>query len=221
MTCAAVLVATCAASAASPVRVALAGPRPVPTVGQPWTATLTVRPSSFGGVVRVVAVGPGRLAVRASGARGSYRARLVFPSAGRWKLTARAGGSTSALGTVTVQRRSLRFVWPTSVAVEPDGALLVVENGRRRILRVEPRSGRVTVLADGLENPFAAVRAPSGDLYLSGGRSLRRLDASGSWHVVATASEDIGPLALAPDGTAFFTTSTRLFRLPRAAARRR
>ncbi len=69
-------------------------------------------------------------------------------------------------------------------------------------------------MADGLENPFAAVRAPSGDLYVSGGRSIRRRDASGSWHLVATASEDIGPLALAPDGTAFFTTSTRLFRLP-------
>lgn len=210
----ALLVATCSASAASPVQVTLAGSRPAVTVGQPWTATLTVRPGSFGGTVRVVAAGPGRLAVRASRTRGSYRARLVFPSAGRWRLTAQAGGSTSVLGTVTVRKPPLRFVWPTSVAVEPDGSLLVVENGRRRVLRVEPRSGRVAVMADGLENPFAAVRAPSGDLYVSGGRSIRRLDASGSWHVVATASEDIGPLALAPDGTAFFTTSTRLFHLP-------
>ncbi|MGZ8782240.1 MAG: Vgb family protein [Gaiellaceae bacterium] len=214
LACGVLAVATCSASAAAPIRVAVAGPRLAATVGQVWTAKLSVSPRSFRGSVSVVAVGPGRVVARASRAGGAYRARLVFPASGRWQLSARAGGSTSRLGAVTVRRPALTFAWPTSVALEPDGSLLVVENGRGRILQVDPVTGRVAVVRDGLVNPFAAVRAASGDIYLSGGRTLRRLDRSGTLHDLVTASEDIGPLTLAPDGDLVYTTSTRLFRLP-------
>lgn len=216
--CGALLVATCTAAAASPVSVALAGSAAVPTIGKPWTAELTVRPRSFGGVVRVIAVGPGRLVVRASGGRGSYRARLVFPSAGRWKLTARAGGSTSRLGSVDVRKPpQLALVWPTSIDLLPNGWLLVVENGRRRVVRVHAATGRMSVIADGLAKPFAAVRAPSGSIYISDGRSLRRLDGRGKPVSVATAEEDIGPIAIAPNGDVFYATGSRLFRLAAGA----
>ena len=49
--------------------------------------------------------------------RGSYRARLVFPSPGRWTLAARAGGAASKLGSVSVRAPGTRlaFVWPTAV----------------------------------------------------------------------------------------------------------
>lgn len=212
----ALVLAACAAGAAGPVRVALDGPRSSATVGRGWTAQLTVRPASFRGTIRLVATGPGRVVGRAIRSGGSYRARLVFPSSGRWTLRARAGASVSALGVVTVRKPPLTLVWPTSVAVEPDGALLVVENGRRRVLRVQPETGRVTAVAEGLANPFAAVRAPSGAIFVTGGRTLRRLDPSGTLHEVATASEDLGPLALSPDGDLLYTSSTRLFRLPAA-----
>jgi streptogramin lyase len=209
----ALVLTACAAGAAAPVRVALDGPRSA-TAGRAWTAQLTVRPTSFRGVIRVVATGPARVAVRATRSGGSYRVRLVFPSSGRWTLTARAGGSVSRVGIVTVRKPPLTFAWPTSVALEPDGALLVVENGRRRVLRVHPETGRVTVVAEGLANPFAAVRAPSGAIFITGGRTLRRLDPAGTLHDVVTADEDIGPLTLSPDGDVVYTSSTRLFLLP-------
>jgi streptogramin lyase len=214
LVCCGLALATCTALAANPVRVTLTGSRTVPTVGQPWTATLTVLPRSFRGTVQVTARGPGRLTGRASRVRSSYRARLVFPAAGRWTLTARAGGSTSRLGSVTVRGPALRFTWPTSVDDQPDGSLLVVENGRARVLLVEPSTGATRMLTTGFEKPYAAVRAPSGSIYVSDGRALKRVDAGGTPQTVATADEDIGPIAIAPNGDVFYTTGTPLFRLP-------
>jgi sugar lactone lactonase YvrE len=213
--CCVLVVATCSASAATRVRVALAGPRAAPAVGQPWTAKLAVRPASFRGTIRITATGPGRVVARASRTKGSYRARLVFPSAGRWHLTARAGGATSRLGSITVRRPALRFVWPTSVDKQPDGSLLVVENGRARVLVVDPVKGGTRVLGSGFEKPYAAVHAPSGSVYVSDGRTVRRV-GGGVPETVATATEDIGPLAIAPSGDVFYTTGESLFRLPAA-----
>jgi streptogramin lyase len=210
----ALLLAACTAFAADSVRVSLAGPRATPTVGRPWTATLMVRPHSFRGEVRVTAAGPGRVSRRASRLKGSYRVRLVFPAAGRWTLTARAGGSTSRLGSVIVRRPALRFTWPTSVDDQPDGSLLVVENGRARVLVVEPATGATRVLTTGFEKPYAAVRAPSGRIYVSDGRALKRVEVGGTPQTVATADEDIGPIAIAPNGDVFYTTGTPLLRLP-------
>jgi streptogramin lyase len=209
-----VLVLATSALAAGSVRVFLTGPRAAPIVGQRWNATLSVRPRSFRGEVRLTAVGPTRVVARASRRKGSYRARLVFPAAGRWKLTARAGGSTSQLGVVTVRRLPpLRFVWPTSVDLQPDGSLLVVENGRARILAVGAGRGGTRVVGSGWEKPFEAARAPSGTIYVSDGRSLKRLEGSGGPQTVATVDEDIGPIAIADNGDVFYVTRTRLFRL--------
>jgi streptogramin lyase len=210
--CGALVVATCTASAATRVRVALTGSSATPTVGQPWTAKLAVRPRSFRGEIRIVAAGPGRVLTRAVRVKGSYRARLVFPAPGRWKLTARAGGSTSRLGSLTVRRPALRLAWPTSVDVQPDGSLLVVENGRARVLVVEPANGGARALSSGFEKPYAVVRAPSGSIYVSDGRALKRVDG-GAAQTVATAGEDIGPIAIGPNGDVFYTTGTPLLRL--------
>jgi streptogramin lyase len=213
--CCALVVATCTASAATRVRVSLAGPRPVPTVGQTWTAQLVVRPRLFRGEIRIAAAGPGRIVARASRVRGSYRARLVFPAAGRWKLTARAGGSSSVLGSVTVRRPASRYAWPTSVDVQPDGSLLVVENGRSRVLVVEPAKGGKRTLTPGFEKPYAATRAPSGSIYVSDGRALKRVEGGAS-QTVATAAADIGPIAIAPDGDVFFSTGPSVSRVSEA-----
>ena len=214
VTLGALVLASSVASAAGPVRVSLAGSRPAPTLGQPWTATLAVRPGSYRGMVRVTATGPARLVARASRVRGSYRARLVFPAVGRWTLTARAGRTTSRLGSVTVRRPpALRFAWPTSVAVQSDGSLLVVENGRGRVVVVQPTAGRTRELASRLAKPYAAVPSPSGDVYVSDGPSLKRLGAGGVAETLATADADVGPLAVAPGGDVFYTSGSRLFRL--------
>jgi hypothetical protein len=168
------------AVAADSVRVSLAGARPVLTVGGAWTARLTVRPVSFRGVVRVSATGPKRIDALASGGRGAYRVRLVFTAAGRWTLTARAGTSTSLLGSVQVGKAAptpLAFVWPTSVEPEPGGSLLLVENGLRRLLRVHPATGRVTEIAS-FTKPYAVERAPSGSIFVNDGPFLRRIDGT-------------------------------------------
>jgi streptogramin lyase len=215
----ALVLATCALAASGPVRVSLSGPQPAPTVGRPWTASLAVRPRSFHGAIQITAVGPTGLVARASRRNGSYRARLVFPAVGKWKLSARAGGSSSQLGSVTVRRPpALRFTWPTSVDVQPDGSLLVVENGGGRVVVVQPASGGTRVLASGLAKPFAAVRAPSGSIYVSNGPSLRRIERTGAAQTVATAGEDIGPIDIGPDGAVFYASGTQLFRLPGGGA---
>src|SRR5262249_43678526 len=92
ITFAAILVVAGQASGTGRVRVSL-GARPAAiTVERAWTAALTVHPASFRGAVRLTATGHGQLHARAAGAHGSYRARLVFPAAGRGALTAPARG---------------------------------------------------------------------------------------------------------------------------------
>jgi sugar lactone lactonase YvrE len=205
------------AAAAAPVHVSLVG-TPAAVVGHAWTAKLAVRPASFRGVVRVTATGPGRLDARATGGRGSYRVRLVFPADGRWTLTARAGGTTSRLGAVQVRPAAtpLTFTWPTSVEAEPDGKLLVVENGAARVLRVDPENGSVTTLTSAIPKPYAVARAPDGHIWVSGGDVLWRLDPSGPV-AVFDAKEDAGPLTVGADGDLFLATKTRVYRLPGGA----
>src|SRR5262249_8144279 len=150
----------------------------------------------------------------ASGGHGSYRARLAFPKAGRWTLTARAGSTTSRLGTVTVRKAAgipISFVWPTSVAVEPGGSLLVAENGLARVMRVGLSTGRVTDVVS-LTKAYAVRRASSGAVYATDGSVLRRIDGSTPVKV-ADSESDIGPLAVAPNGDVYFTTETKLWKL--------
>jgi streptogramin lyase len=206
----------CTAAAAPPVRVAVAGKPAAPVAGRPWTIRLTVRPAAYRGTVRVSATGPRRLSARARGGHGAYRATLVFPSAGRWTLAARAGGRTSRLRSVTVRPRPappVTFTEPTSIELEPAGTLLLVENNPGRLLRVDPTTGRVAVLATALDHPYAVVRAPSGTIFLTVGDRLERLDAAGGPTTVATMAHQIGPIAVAPDGDVYLTDGYGVFRL--------
>jgi streptogramin lyase len=209
----------CTASAAGPVRVSLVGKRAAPVAGRAWTVRLAVRPQSYAGTVRLTALGPGRVRARATGKRGSYRARIAFPKAGVWRLTARARGATSRLGSVRVRRapaRPVTFTEPTSIDLQPDGTLLLVENNPGRLLRVNPANGRVSVLLSGLFKPYAVVRAPSGAVYFSVLGKLERLDDAGPPTTVAEMPPgiEIGPIAAAPNGDIYVSTATQIFRLP-------
>jgi len=201
---------------ATPVNVSIVGKRPAAVVGKAWKVRLAVRPASFRGTVRITAAGPRRTRVGATATPGSYRARLVFPRAGRWTLTARAGGSVSRLGSVRVRPAPpvpLAFTEPTTIDLEPAGTLLLVENNPGRVLRVNPRTGRVAVLVSSMSGPYAVVRAPSGSVFVSSGNLLRRLDAAGTPTTVAQADTDIGPVAAASNGDLYYATNTRVFRL--------
>ena len=210
---AAFLTLACAAGAATHVQVSLAAKPSSVTAGRAWTAKLTVRPRSFTGAVRVAARGPGKVDVRATGSRGSFRARLVFATAGRWTLTARAAGSTSRLGTVTVlkaARKPLVFTWPTSIDVQSDGSLLVVENGVGRVESVQPATGKRTVIASGLAKPYSVAAGSNGAIYLSNDTVLQRIDGAKPTDVL-DADSQIGPIAVAPDGSIAYTTGTQAF----------
>ena len=209
----------CSASAARPVHVSLSGKRTAPVAGRTWTVRLTVRPAAYAGAITVTASGARRVRARASGRRGSYRARLVFPTAGLWRLTARAGGTTSRLGSVRVRRapaKPLQFTEPTSIDLQPSGDLLLVLNNPGRVLRVSPATGRVSVLVPSLFRPYAIVRAASGSTYVSIGNQLQRLNGSGAPTTVAEVPQgtEIGPIAAAPNGDLYYATATQVFRLP-------
>jgi serine/threonine-protein kinase len=103
------------------------------------------------------------------------------------------------------------FVWPTSVAVEPDGSLLVVENGLQRLDRVSP-AGQVTTVA-ALAKPYAVQRSRSGSIYVTSGGVLLRIDGTKPPVAVARVAGSIGPMALGRNGDVYFTTETALWRL--------
>jgi sugar lactone lactonase YvrE len=205
-------------SAGTPVWVTLVtGPPSTLVVGQSWNARLAVRPASNRLAVRVLAARAGeRVTAVATGRQGSYRARLVFPSAGRWTLTARVGRWISRLGSVSVRPAApqpLDLRQPSTMELEPAGTLLVVENGAGRLLRVDPTSGRTAVVAASLGAPFGLARAQSGELCFSVDNLLRRIDVAGAITTNAQAETDVGPVAVAPNGDVYYTTASWVFRL--------
>jgi len=210
---------TASASAGSGVRLSLVGPLAHPEAGQ--AVSVVVRASRAGKPLRRASVtvwiarGQARRSFAARPQSGDrYRARVVFPSAGRWSLGARVGRTRVTFGSVGVRRRPvpLTFVWPTSVAVESPRSLLVVENGAGRVVRVDPLTGNTTAVIPSISRPYSVALAGSGSFYLSAGKSLLRVDSAGQT-LVAEADADIGPIAVAPNGDVYFTTETRVFKL--------
>jgi sugar lactone lactonase YvrE len=122
------------------------------------------------------------------------------------------------LGSLRVRRRvvPLTFAWPTSVDVEPNGSLLLVENGNQtamgRVIRIDPVTGRTAVVARAGE-AYAVAHAPSDAVYLSAGKSLLQLDGAGRTTPVAQADGDIGPVAVAANGDVSYTIETQVFRV--------
>src|SRR5262249_21363036 len=95
-------------------------------------------------------------------------------------LTA-AGGAAAA---------PVTFAWPRSVAAEPTGSLLVVENGMHRLIRLDPATGRTAVVSSALAKPYAVARAASGAVFLSDGGTLKRI-AGKAASTVARAGADV------------------------------
>jgi sugar lactone lactonase YvrE len=107
---------------------------------------------------------------------------------------------------------ALKLDWPTSVAVKPSGFLLLVENGNRTVKRVNPFSGKTTVIARAAR-AYSVARVPSGATYLSAANLLLRLDGHGGTTQVAQAYGDIGPIAVASNGDVYFTTDTEVWKV--------
>jgi len=101
----------------------------------------------------------------------------------------------------------------TTASVTTVAPTELVENNPGRVLRLDPASGRITVLVPAAVKPYAAVRAASGSVFFTADNELRRLDPNGTLTTVATVDAQIGPVAAAANGDVYFATGTQIFRL--------
>ncbi len=184
--------------------------------GRPWAAVLAVRGSQPSRVALTATLGGRRVAASARRwRRGRYRARLVFPAPGRWRLAAKIGRTRVPLGAVAVRaatRPPLVLVAPTEAVLEPNGSILVAESGQSRLARIDPTTGRDTLVTR-IVQPYGLVLTPSGVLYSTSESRVVRVGSGGSTTTIADAGEDVGPLALDPSGNLYFSTVSRIFRI--------
>jgi hypothetical protein len=109
--------------------------------GAAWQATIRVRHNGrpLVGVrpALVIARGATRRSfpARAAG-RGLYRARVVFPTAGRWTYSARVGRKSFRLGAVTVREQQVRLTTAADVVIAADGSLVVADAQGNQVVRL-------------------------------------------------------------------------------------
>ena len=120
----------------------------------------------------------------------------------------------SRLGSVRVRPARLVLVEPTGIDVAPDGSLLVVESGLRRLVRVNPATGRLTPLVD-LVKPWGVARAATGSSYVSDLGWVKRVDPGRAPQIVATVDPgvEVGPLTVTPAGDVVYSTVSAVYRL--------
>jgi hypothetical protein len=167
-----------ATAAPDALRPRLVGSVGRPAVGAPVSVTVRSRAARASLWVR----GPtGTRSYRARHAGvGRLRARLVFPSLGRWTVGIRIGVRSWTLATVESRGTGSAVREPFGLAVAPDGALVVADRATGRILRVDPVSGRRTVLASGFDQPIALAYDSAGRLYVSHVAGIERVDGGGA-----------------------------------------
>jgi streptogramin lyase len=204
-------------AAAAPPRVTLVSVGGEPRATAPLNVSVRIRGTARRvTIVAASAHGTRSAVARRSGTTG--RARLVLPLPGDWRLSARVGKRTFALGTVDVRSAGADLVDVFRVALAPDGSL-VIPNGRgNNVLRL--RGGRLDVVA-AMQFPIDATVAPNGDVYVVSANRVQRIDGSGTVSTVAgTGVEgyggDGGPataaqldfptgVAISPSGDIFIT----------------
>ena len=210
------VVAGGSASTTQSPRISLASPRSGLLAGRPWTAVVRVRGARPARVALTATLGRRRVAASARRwRRDRYRARLVFPAPGRWRLAARIGRTRVRLGTVAVRaaiRPPVVLIAPTEAVLEPNGSILVAESGQSRLARIDPTTGRDTLVTR-IVQPFGLVLTPSGVLYSTSGSRVVRVESGGSTTTLADAGEDVGPIALDSSGNLYFSTVSRIFRI--------
>ena len=141
------LLGAVAATAAPRLSVSVAARPKVLEAGAFWQATLVVRqdglPLAGARPSLVIAKGGVRRSFPARAVKaGLYRARVAFPSAGRWTYSARLGRKSFRLGAVTVRERPVRLVTAADVVVAADGSLVVADVQGNQVVRLAGQSLR-------------------------------------------------------------------------------
>ena len=148
--------------------------------------------------------------------RGRYRARVVFPAPGTWRIGVAALGTRLALGAATILPRPAEVEEPFAVAVAPDGRVAVADRAAGRVVLIG--DGGATVAASGLTSPISVGFDTQGRLHVGDETSIYRVDSGALVRVAGNGargySGDGGPAAQAalgaPTGFAF-DTAGRMF----------
>ena len=162
------------AGGASP-RVTLTAPATT-VAGLPFTVTARVTPAPRGRVDVQATLGAQRVLRAAQGARGTYRARVALPAAGRWTLSVRVDGGVR--GGRGVRAVPPKIALPFSVTVAR-GVVFVGDATSGRVIRFGSRGP--VVHASGLVEPTGLAPAPTGGLYAADFAAgvVRRVAANG------------------------------------------
>lgn len=164
-------------------------PAPTTLASPVWSPTITLtrqgRPATARLALSIRKGGERRSFSPKAARRGTYRARVVFPSEGRWAWSLAAGGAVLARGVVTVSLR-VGFDLPYDLAVVPDGTVLFLDRGR--VLALDPATQRVRIHARTSSSELIAMeRLADGTLFVTDfpGDRILRIDPAGRESTVA------------------------------------
>jgi sugar lactone lactonase YvrE len=201
------VIAALVALAASPAPRLSVSVRPKPTAleaGAAWQPVIRIRRGGRPLVgarpaVVISKAGARRSFAARSMGRGLYRARVVFPSAGRWAYSVRLGKRTFRLGSAAVRAPAVRLVAAGDVVVDADGSLVVADVLGNQVVRLT--GTRLTRLAR-LEFPVEVALDPGGGIaVVTEERRVQHISAGGVRTIAGTTtpgfSGDGGPATAA------------------------
>jgi Bacterial regulatory helix-turn-helix protein, lysR family/SMP-30/Gluconolactonase/LRE-like region len=110
----------------------------------------------------------------------------------------------TACGAALGARPRLVLDQPAGILVQADGSLLVAERSNRdRLVRIEPATGRRTVFAAGLDDPFGIARARDGSVLVSNAGSIVAFDVGGR-RLRKVADVEASPIAVGGGDDVFY-----------------
>jgi DNA-binding beta-propeller fold protein YncE len=174
----------------------------VGTAARPWSAVVSVRDGRrpFSGPVALVIDGElGRRTVRTRRTRraGHYRARIVFPGGGLWRLSVRAGRRTIRLISVDIRGTGPRIRRPHGFELhEEHGTLVVPDRDGSAFYEVNLRTRAKTLVGRDFDHPAFLNNGPGGFLYVADEGRIWRFEPDGSKTPIA----GNGTRGLAGDG---------------------
>jgi sugar lactone lactonase YvrE len=209
------LVAACAASAAAPPVRLQELPGSI-AAGKTWTAVLLTARAG----VPTLRAQLGRRTVTSRGRRlraHRYRARLRFPAAGTWNLSAVLGRRRVGLGSIVVTPAPYLLDQPAQALALDDGSLLVTERGSKdRVLQIDLATGRFRVFATGVNDPFGLAHAPDGSILISSDSGIFRV-SSGGGRAALFADVPASPILPLAGGDVYYGHSAELGRIDASA----